>query len=230
MSIIEESLVCHKICSWLPMYDLNKIRGTSRAFKEIVDMTLKDVNVISTGGIYEYKGLYYTPYMDKLIDDFEIYIEMPSYKIVVQDDTEFLLVTPGVDHISFGRYIAFIKDDYLELQSSLLYSSNHMKRPDINDFDQLHTNCIDYWGWKYGSDKDISLKASLFESIEIHLPKNKEIIFVSQKEFDIMTINSVVTMTSRKGGSTIDAYLEILHNTNVPIKIMQFDMKPMIYC
>ena len=64
MSPIEESLICHKICSYMSLYDKQCARHISRPFYEECKHALDGIDVVATCGLYTILGEYWLPHVD----------------------------------------------------------------------------------------------------------------------------------------------------------------------
>jgi len=227
-SIIEESLICHEICSWLHLSELNKIRETCSSFRNVIETIIREVDVIATNGIYKRNGSYYIPHVEKpLCNELSIVRETSSYIVIIYRDNDYFLVKPGVDHIIFDGYVAVIKNDYLKMHDNRFYHSEYAKKPDANDYKYMHSNCFDYGTWKYSSTKDISLKECRFKEIEVRGDMSN--VYRGNLNEHVISIDGDIMTIMADNNSTIDMWLNILTGLNIHIKKIYFDAKLIFY-
>lgn len=173
---IEEPLVCHHICSYLSMIELDHLSTISRPFYEIITSITKNIKVIGTCNVYTNgpDDVYYLPGSDKRIDNMILEKEYEFFKMFSICSLGCMIVKPGVDYIIFDGYTGFFKDDSIEVY--LNYLSDGTGTGEIAEI----YNYIDNATCNYVAKKDISLREAIFDCVEVHKGYYG---FIDQKEY-----------------------------------------------
>ena len=153
------------------MYEVDQIRRTSRSFLEASNMCLENINVIGTCGLYTIgsSSIYYVPYYDTTINDFEIVREYDSHYVCEINSHRCVIIKNGVDHALFGEEIGIIYDNEIKFIHAYFSSDTMNDRSwEISGNVAVY---IDNRTKNYTDTKNISLRNALF----------KEAIFVGKK-------------------------------------------------
>jgi len=115
-TVIEESLICHEICSYMSMYDKQCAGHISRAFYEMCSNDLAMVNVVASCGLYTIRDVpekYWLPYLD---------IECPL--IPTADKSSAIFMYNGCKY-SFRLYqkneVFLVRDTLMTLENGSLH-------------------------------------------------------------------------------------------------------------
>ena len=207
---IEESLVCHEICSYLPMSNLDKLRRTSHSFFEACKILMENVNIIGTCGIYTNKDVdvYYLPQSDKVIRHIVFCKEYEFFNEYKISGRRCMIIKSGVDHIIFGKNIGFIKDDYIEIWYHIISQSIlDGSVPDSNDEDYLY---VDYGTYKMIPKNNVSLWGDRFTCVELH---DHSFTDFKHEKYSSHSENGIQVVTSTyEDGVTIEEYLQLLNS------------------
>lgn len=211
---IEEPLICHTICSFLKLYDLDCLRRTSHAFLEAAEMQLDNVNIIGTCGIYTIRttnvvsnDVYYLPRSDKMIKDIVFVKEYEFFNIYKIDIWDCMIIKLGIDHIIFGDNIGFVKDDHIEIWYHIICENVLEGRvPNMICSDYRH---VDYGTYKMITKNDTSSWGDRFTCVELH---GHTFDYFSHSKYSLSVENGIQVMTSAyKDGVTIANYLKLLN-------------------
>jgi len=178
MSVIDEPLICHTICQYLKKHEVDKLRCVNRAFLEVGDHILRDVNVISTCGLYTNgdSNVYYAGSLETVIDRFVLREEYESYYLFMGKTTNKYMKT-NIDHVLFGQYIGIMKNDHIEIMNPNFSDKTIYDEPWNSSWGCSVEIYLDNATKKYLIDKDISLRRSLFYEAIVVTGNNDPKIF-----------------------------------------------------
>jgi len=226
---IEEPLICHMICSYLPMYNLDQIRRTSSSFLEAALVVLRDVNIVATNGLYTIGSTYYVPCLDEYIYHNGIQKETDIYRVDVLDDVDCLGIKKDVDHIYLGKYIGIVEHDYIDMVYAQFGDDTLDDLPWDPSEKYSLAIYLDNRTKKYASSQNISLNRSLFgEAIVVGHDIDEFYSSYFPVNFEKSKVVEGVSIRPKCGYATIKEFIEAVSSYVVPKKIM-FDGRLLFY-
>ena len=196
-TVIDEPLICHTICEYLKLYEVDKLRRVNRAFLEAGNHILRDVNVLATCGLYTIGSSYYAGALETIKHKFYLEEEHESYYKFMYKTVECFFIKNNVDHILLGGYIGIMKHDHIEIlhvnfSQNTLDDTPYRQNDCWNDIiflDNATKGCI--------VNKDVPLRSSIFH--EAILMRDLDVSCFGHDEYVFSKVDDSIVVKSDIG-------------------------------